>query len=169
MLAQAAVGTRDNQSLPFAIVDKKRALVFIYGADGGLQGASPVLLGLARGDDSVPGIGERKLSEIRPEERTTPAGRFVGERGRNLRGEDVLWVDYDAAVSMHRVLTTNPRERRIERLATPTPADNRISYGCINVPARFFDRTLLPLVRSVRPPVIYLLPETRPVATLFGA
>ena len=48
------------------------------------------------------------------------------------------------------------------------PADNRISYGCINVPARFFDRTLLPLVRSVRPPVVYLLPETRPVATLFA-
>ena len=42
-----------------------------------------------------------------PEERTTPAGRFVAERGQNLRGEDVVWIDYDAAVLMHRVITTS--------------------------------------------------------------
>jgi len=88
-----------------------------------------VLLGLARGDDSVPGIGERKIAEILPFERTTPAGRFVGERGRNASGEDIVWVDYDAAVSMHRVRATNPKERRLERLASPTPADNRI-WAC---------------------------------------
>jgi hypothetical protein len=62
-----------------------------------------VLLGLARGDVSVPGIGERKISDINPHERTTPAGRFISEPGRNLSGEDIVWVDYDAAVSMHRV------------------------------------------------------------------
>jgi hypothetical protein len=30
---------------------------------------------------------------------------------------------------MHRVRATNPLERRLQRLATPTPDDNRISYG----------------------------------------
>ena len=35
---------------------------------------------------------------------------------------------------MHPVLTTERSERREQRLATPTPTDNRVSYGCINVP-----------------------------------
>jgi len=166
MLAQAAVGTRDNQSLPFAIVDKKRALVFIYGADGGLQGASPVLLGLARGDDSVPGIGERKMSEIRPEERTTPAGRFNSEPGVNLQGEDIVWLDYDAAVSMHRVRTNNKKERRLERLASTRPEDHRISYGCVNVPAGFYDAHVKPLFGNA-PGVIYVLPEKKSAREYF--
>ena len=105
-----------------------------------------MLLGLAHGDDSVPGIGERQMSEIRPEERTTPAGRFVSEPGRNLQGEDIVWIDYDAAVSMHRVRATNPAERRLERLASPGVDDNRISYGCINVPADFYDAHLKPVL-----------------------
>ena len=43
-----------------------------FEADGHLKGDAPVLLGLARGDDTVPGIGERKLADIKPSERTTP-------------------------------------------------------------------------------------------------
>jgi hypothetical protein len=37
------------------------------------------------------------------------------------------------------VITTDPKERRAERLATPSPLDNRISYGCIKVSAAFFE------------------------------
>ena len=35
--------------------------------------------------------------------------------GVNASGEDILWVDYDNAISMHRVRPTNPAERRLER------------------------------------------------------
>ncbi len=51
----------------------------------------------------------------------------------------ILWVDYEDGIAMHAVITTNPKGRRLQRLTTPTPLDNRISYGCINVPAKFFD------------------------------
>ncbi|MET3443181.1 hypothetical protein ABIC94_003970 [Variovorax paradoxus] len=165
-LAQAATSVQDNQGLPFAIVDKKKARVFIFGADGTLQGASPVLLGLAQGDESVPGIGERKLSDIRPDERTTPAGRFVSEPGINLQGEDIVWVDYGAAVSMHRVRTNNKSERRLERLASANAEDHRISYGCINVPAAFYDTYVKPVFGSARG-VIYVLPEKQPARAYF--
>jgi len=165
-LAQAATSTRDSQGLPFAIVDKKKARVFIFGADGMLQGASPVLLGLAQGDESVPGIGERKMSEIRPEERTTPAGRFVSEPGINLQGEDVVWVDYGAAVSMHRVRANNKAERRLERLASANAEDHRISYGCINVPAAFYDAYVKPVFGNAHG-VIYVLPEKQPARAYF--
>lgn len=157
----------DNEGAPFAVIDKRRAHLWLFDAAGRAKGNTPVLLGLARGDASVPGIGERPLAEIRPHERTTPAGRFVAERGRNMAGEDIFWIDYDTAVSMHRVRATNAAERRLERLATPTADDNRISYGCVNVPQAFYDQAVAPLFAAPRP-VVYLLPETMPIGHLFA-
>lgn len=161
--------SRDNAGAPFHVIDKKQARLFAFDADGRLLGASAVLLGAAIGDHSVPGIGERPMSQIRPEERTTPAGRFVSEQGKNLNGEDVTWLDYDSAVSLHRVRTSKPSERRLERLATPTPADNRISYGCINVPVAFYERHIRPGPQSKRPAVIYVLPEAEPASNAWAS
>lgn len=166
-VAAWAVQTHNHLGRPFVIVDKAQARVLVFSADGGLQASSPVLLGAARGDDSVPGIGQRKIADIRPHERTTPAGRFVAEPGRNAQGEDIVWVDYEAAVSMHRVRANEPKERRLERLASATVADNRISYGCINVPAAFYDRHLKPLFAGARG-IVYVLPETRTLSQTFG-
>lgn len=166
-IAAQIVASADNGQQPFLIVDKVGARLYVFAPDGTLRGSSPVLLGVARGDDSVPGIGERKIADILPFERTTPAGRFKAEAGRNLGGEDIVWVDYDAAVSMHRVRATNPRERRLERLASSTVADNRISYGCINVPAAFFDAWVSPIFKSSSAPV-YVLPEVRHEREVFS-
>jgi hypothetical protein len=166
-LANWAVATADYKNRSFVILDKKDARVYVFEPSGRLKAASPVLLGYAIGDDNAPGIGTKPLAQIRPEERTTPAGRFVAEIGMNARGEDVVWVDYDAAVSMHRVLTTNPAERRLERLATPTNEDNRVSYGCINLPKAFYEDVLAPTVQRVGA-IIYVLPETRPMQQVFG-
>jgi hypothetical protein len=167
-VADWVVDSGDNHGVPFVIVDKMDAKVFVFGADGRLRGAAPALLGLSRGDDSIPGIGDRKLSDIRPEERTTPAGRFVASLGYNFHRKDVLWVDYDLAVSLHRVVSTKPSERRLERLATPTPLDNRISYGCINVPARFFDNVVSPTFAGTKG-IVYVLPETRSNREIFAS
>ena len=135
-------GTADNGKLPYVVIDKVQARLLVFSPTGVLIGSSAVLLGSAPGDASVPGIGERELRAVLPHERTTPAGRFVLEAGRNLQGDDIIWVDYDAAVSMHRVRANNPAEQRLARLASATPLDNRISYGCINVPAAFYDQVL---------------------------
>ncbi|HZF83219.1 MAG TPA: L,D-transpeptidase [Burkholderiaceae bacterium] len=166
-LVQRALAAQDNRGQAFAVVDKKHARVHVFAADGTLRGTSPVLLGLAKGDDSVPGIGERPMAQIRPHERTTPAGRFASEPGVNTHGEDIVWVDYDAAVSMHRVRTANKADRRLERLATPTIADNRISYGCINVPAAFYDGYIKPALGSTRG-VVYVMPETESAERRFS-
>lgn len=149
----------DNEGAPFGVIDKQGARLWLFDARGQAVGNTPVLLGLARGDVSVPGIGERPMSAIRPAERTTPAGRFIAEPAHNAAGEDIFWVDYGAAVSMHRVRATDPAEHRLQRLATPTPADNRISYGCINVPAAFYDDQIRSQFAQ-RGGVVYILPET---------
>jgi hypothetical protein len=108
------------------------------------------------------------MSRIRPEERTTPAGRFVAALGRNWHGKEILWVDYDDAISMHPVITTKPAERRAQRLATPTPLDNRISYGCINVPAKFFENVVRPAFTGTNG-IVYVLPETRSARAVFAS
>lgn len=165
-LVDWVVATDDAGGRPFVVVDKVNATASAFRADGSLLGASPALVGLGRGDESPPGIGERKLSTIKPSERITPAGRFSASLGRNLRGEDIVWVDYAAAVSLHRVATQVRGERRLERLATPSPLDNRISYGCINVPAVFYDQVVKPIF-AAGPAIVYVLPETRTVAEVF--
>ena len=156
----------DAGGRPFIVIDKPAAAMYVFDADGRVRGSAPVLLGAAIGDDTVPGVGDKPLDKVLPEEKTTPAGRFVGEPGRNARGEDVVWVDYDAAVSMHRVITFNADERRLERLATATVADNRISYGCINVPAEFYDAYVRPAYAQ-RNAVVYVLPEVKPLNQVF--
>ena len=162
------VASGDNQGLPFVVIDKVAAKVFVFSPDGRPRGDTTALLGLAVGDDSVPGIGDRPLSQIRPEERTTPAGRFVARFGPSLGHGRVLWVDYATAISLHPVVTSNPKERRLERLRTPTPQDNRISYGCINVSPVFYDEVILPTFGG-GDSIFYILPETKPLDEVFPA
>lgn len=167
-LAGWVLDSGDHGGQPFVIVDKAEAAVFVFDSGGRLLGAGPALLGLARGDDAVPGIGQRALSSILPGERTTPAGRFVASLDRNVHGRPILWVDYDTAISLHPVVTSKRAERRAERLATPTPDDNRISYGCINVAPGFFGKVVVPAFKHSSG-IVYVLPETRPASEVFAA
>ena len=78
----------------------------------------------------------------------------------------MLWLDYAAGIAMHAVVTSNPAEHRLQRLATASVADNRISYGCINVPAEFFDTVVGPLFGGAGG-IVYVLPETRTIDAEF--
>jgi len=158
--------TRDNGTLPYIIIDKKAAAVLVFDASGKLQGVTPALVGVAPGDDSTPGVGSKELSKIGPAERTTPAGRFVSRLGTAAGGENVLWVDWSTSVALHAVVTGNRRERRLERLLSPSPVDNRITFGCINVPANFYREKVGPLFRRAGG-VVYVLPDTKPLETVF--
>jgi hypothetical protein len=156
----------DAQRLPFAVIDKVAAKVFMFDSAGRLLGASAALLGISHGDDSVPGIGKRKLATIKPQERTTPAGRFQASLGQDFE-QDILWIDYDAALSLHRVIVGNPRDNRAGRLASASPLDNRISFGCINVPAPFYDKVVMPAFTGTVG-IVYILPETKPLRAVLA-
>jgi len=166
-MADWVLHSQDNRQMAFVIVDKKDAKVYVFDARGRLKAATPALMGAAQGDDTVPGIGDKPLSQVKPEEKTTPAGRFVAELGMNTGGEDIVWVDYDAAVSMHRVRANVKSERRLERLASATPDDNRISFGCINLPPAFYEQVLRPAVQNGGA-VIYVLPEVHSLPQTFA-
>ena len=167
-IADWAVHSQDTEGLPFAVIDKQEGRVYVFGPDGRLRGASAALVGAARGDESPPGIGTRPISSIQPQERTTPAGRFKAVMGKGGKNEDLLWVDYDTAVALHRVVTSVPKERRLERLRSNVPEDRRITYGCINVPVDFYDTVVRPTF-STSGGIVYILPELRRPEELFGS
>lgn len=164
--ALGVIASNDHRRRPFAVVDKKGARLVLYAGDGRVLGAAPVLLGLQPGDHAVRGVGRKPISAIRPEERTTPAGRFDTEPGRNLAGERVVWMDYEEGLALHRLRPAPARERRAERLASSTPVDNRISLGCVILDASFYVSVVEPVLGRQRG-VIYVLPESEPLAAVF--
>src|SRR3546814_5084076 len=164
-LAGWVVAANDSQGYPFAVIDKAAAQILVFGGDGRLRGAAPGLFGSAVGDHSAPGIAGLALREIPGRDRTTPAGRFVGGFGPSIDAGRVLWVDYDSAVSIHPTATGVPAERRVERLASPSPDDIRITHGCINVSPELDRKVVSPKFEPVG--VFYILADAAPVAETF--
>lgn len=156
--AEWVVNSGDNHNLPFIIVDKVNAEVYAFDASGHLYEAAPALLGLGRGDFTAPGVGKIPLLQIPPAERTTPAGRFVSKIVLDSHGEEVLLLNYDIALTLHAVIEGTPEEHRAERLASTTPSDNRISFGCINVPKPFFKNVIQSKFSGTNS-IVYILPE----------
>lgn len=160
-LAAWVAASGDNHALPWAVIDKTNAALFLYDAAGQPLAAVPVLVGIAPGDDASPGVGSKKLSDLGPAEKTTPAGRFLAKFGLPVAGERVLWVDYATSVAIHPIpKDASPKEKRRERMLSPEPDDNRITFGCINVPRAFYTGTLRPLFRG-KGGYVYVLPDTK--------
>ncbi|MDB5705575.1 MAG: hypothetical protein JWN66_2691 [Sphingomonas bacterium] len=157
----------DNASLPYIIVDKNAASLFLFDATGKSLGEVPVLIGVAVGDDASPGIGSKNLAEIGPAEKTTPAGRFLAKFGLAAGGQRILWVDYATSVALHPIPKgASPKERRRQRMLSPTPDDNRITFGCINVPIAFYSKSVRPLFLK-KGGYVYVLPDTKPLEAVF--
>jgi hypothetical protein len=166
-LSEWIVSSGDHQQLPFIIVDKRAAKVFLFMADGNLHASSAALLGIAVGDDTAPSVGQKKLSDMSLDERTTPAGRFVADIGLDLKNSEILWVDYDSGLSLHTVVTSVASERRTQRLASERPADLRITYGCINVSGQFYQEFVYPTFKNTNG-IVYILPEVHSIGKVFG-
>jgi len=157
----------DNLGLPYAIVDKTMASLFLFDATGKPLGRVPVLIGIAVGDDATPGVGSKKLGEIGPAEKTTPAGRFLAKFGLAAGRRKVLWVDYANSVAIHPIpADASKSERRRERMLSPASDDNRITFGCINVPMAFHGKVMRPLFQR-KGGYVYVLPDTKPLEAVF--
>lgn len=156
----------DNGSLPYIIVDKTAASLLLFDAKGKPLGEVPILIGIALGDEASPGIGAKNLAEIGPAERTTPAGRFLAKFGLAAGRQKVLWVDYATSVALHPIPKGNQKERRRQRMLSPAIDDNRITFGCINVPMAFYSKSVRPLFQR-KGGYVYVLPDTKPLEVVF--
>lgn len=165
-IAEWAVHSGDHQRLPFIVVDKVHAKAAAFDSSGRLLGTTPVLLGMGVGDTFAPGVVNMDMYQTLPSQRITPAGRFFAEEDRNLQGQRVLWVDYDAAIAIHKLSSKRTKQRRHERMASPNPADHRITYGCINVPPAFYEKIVSPGFRR-KGGIVYVLPDVTPLKSVF--
>jgi hypothetical protein len=147
---------------PFAIVDKRQALLSVYDADGRLVGRTAALLGLTPGDVEPASARGKAPSALGSHERVTPAGRFEAQPGRNLSGERVVWFNYDTNLAIHRLRPVAASQRRPERLASASGDDKRITLGCVVVDPAFFDNVVLPTLGN-GPSLVYILPEREPI------
>jgi hypothetical protein len=107
------------------------------------------------------------MSAIPPSKRITPAGRWWSRLAPDASGKTVLVIDHAAALSLHPIVKGQPYEQRAHRIATATPEDNRISFGCINAPVAFFSGVVNTLFAN-KMGVVYILPETRSAAEQYG-
>ncbi|WIW87508.1 hypothetical protein K3M67_11030 [Sphingobium sp. V4] len=155
----------DNGKLPYVIIDKQAARIWLFDAKGSRIADAPVLIGIMAGDDATPGVGAKSLAEIGPAEKTTPAGRFLARFGVAAGKTRVLWVDYTTSVALHTIPPGNPKEKRVNRMLSPDIADNRITFGCINVPKRFYAQ-VGPLFRR-KGGYVYILPDAKPMEDVF--
>ncbi|WCM25416.1 hypothetical protein NDN01_15260 [Sphingomonas sp. QA11] len=166
-VADWIAASADNGALPYLIIDKNAASLLLFDAKGKALAKVPVLIGVAVGDDASPGIGSKNLAEIGPAEKTTPAGRFLAKYGLAAGRQKVLWVDYATSVALHPIPKgASPKERRRQRMLSPTPDDNRITFGCINVPMAFYNKSLRPLFQK-KGGYVYILPDTKPLEAVF--
>ena len=165
-MADWVVARRDNGRMPFMVLDKRDARLYVFEASGRLVDQTPVLLGSAHGDETYPGIGDVPIDQVKPFQRTTAAGRFVTRPGLDADHTDVVWLDYDAALAMHRVINKVKSEHRLQRIASANPKVRRISWGCINIPIAFFDSYISP-VFGKRSGVTYVIPERKTFAEVF--
>ena len=158
-LARQVLASADHGGLPFAVVDKQAATLMIFRADGQLVGTTPVLLGRAAGDQSIPGVGSRTQSgQLRFSDQITTAGRFDSQPGHNLAGEAVVWIDYDSALAIHRLRPGPSQQDRALRLASADPQARRVSAGCVVVPVAFYQAVVAPVLGRSRG-VVYVMAE----------
>lgn len=167
-IADWAVHSRDHKDLPFIIIDKVNATAVAFDARGRLLQKAPVLIGMGVGDRYAPGVAEMDMYDLKPSQRITPAGRYYADEGRDLDGQRVLWVHYDSGVAIHKIPTKFTQQRRQERMRSPTPDDNRITYGCINVPPTFYDEVVARHFRS-KGGIVYVLPDSTPLRSVFSS
>ncbi|MCX7041378.1 MAG: hypothetical protein NT117_01540 [Gammaproteobacteria bacterium] len=163
---QWVAASKDNAGLPFVVVDKVNAQVYAFTPHAQLKATSPILLGMGAGD-KVLVSPDAPMSAIPPAKRITPAGRYPSKLVKDNHGKVVLLVDGPNLITMHIVVKGTPVQRRTERLLSPATNDNRVSYGCINVPPAFFTTVIDPDFRP-RQGIVYVLPEKTTPGQMFG-
>ena len=152
-VARWAVESQDHAGLPFVVVDKARARLFAFDLSGRLLASTPVLLGASRGDGPAAAAA-------------TPAGRFVGATWLSIHGDGIVWINADAALSLHGIPSGLSPGHSAQRLASDDVEDKRISDGSLHVSGQFYRDYLSALKGQAS--IAYVLPEVVPVRDVFN-
>jgi hypothetical protein len=145
--------SKDNAGRPYIIADKQSGEIHIVGADGQVKATAPALYGRKLGDGMS--IGETPAGIFTIHQEAAPAS-YGGDLQQFATAPD------GDVYAIHRVLTNNKQDRP-GRLASPTAEDNRISLGCINIPADLYNKYLSGKFDGK----LYVLPDQRSLGDVF--
>lgn len=145
--------SKDNAGRPYIIADKQSGEIHIVGADGTVKATAPALYGRKMGDGMS--IGETPAGIFTIHQEAAPAS-YGGDLQQFATAPD------GDVYAIHRVLTNNKQDRP-GRLASPTAEDNRISLGCINIPADLYNKYLSGKFDGK----LYVLPDQRSLGDVF--
>ena len=144
------IDTNDNGGRPFVIADKKAGKLYLMNADGKVVDTTPALFGKTPSDSAktsgVTGAGKYDLKYNRDARLPSGYAGSVQSFDTGANGEQF---------AIHRVIDVKGQNRQ-SRLDSKTARDNRITLGCINVPAEFYNQHLDNELGAV----LYVLPET---------
>jgi len=143
----------------FIVADKPNGMMHVFKEDGSHAISDATLYGKDAGDVLD------KVSSLEGGPKITPAGKFtMKESPADYAGGTSLILveskDHTGYIAIHAADVSTPSENRLGRLDTPSTADNRISYGCINTKHGTFINEIKPNIASLDGGLIFVLPET---------
>ena len=153
----------------FMVADKPNGMLHIFKEDGSHALSDPTLYGKDTGDVM------EALSSLEGGAKVTPAGKFTlkARPSTYAGGQELILVeskDYTGYIAIHAADTSTPSENRLGRLDTPTAADNRVSYGCINTKHDTFINEIAPNIANLDGGMVFVVPDAQEqAAQMFAA
>lgn len=150
----------------FIVADKPMGMIHFFSPNGRLLVQDVSLYGADAGDVAQAG------------KKITAAGafklkldRFVPGYAGNMTLDLVGSEDVEGAVTaIHAAYLDEPAEKRLDRLASETPDDNKISNACINTTHETFVNKLKPNIEEFDGGMVFVLPDaTEKTAEMFPA
>ena len=157
---------RQGHGKSFVMLDKINGLIYAFDGKGVLLAKAPSLYGASGKDLLSEESASKTMDQMTTADKVTPAGVF-GAKGVNNSsyGFTVNFAEYKTgAIAIHIVYLGTPSENRQYRLDSKSPLDNRISYGCINVPAEFMS---VMKAHFSKDSVVIVLPELQSAESFF--
>jgi hypothetical protein len=138
-IAEWVAATRDNGGLPFFVVDRTYAQLYVFDAAGSLQAVAPVTTDADRGDRSAGFGGARPAGDtgrFHENEKSAPAARFIAAGDGDLREEGVA-----PAAAYENVINKILAGSRVVVYVVPeTPAPGVAASDYVSYTARQPDR-----------------------------
>jgi hypothetical protein len=153
----------------FMVADKPNGMLHIFKEDGSHALSDPTLYGKDTGDVM------EAVSSLEGGAKVTPAGKFTlkARPSTYAGGQELILVeskDYTGYIAIHAADTSTPSENRLGRLDTPTAADNRVSYGCINTKHDTFINEIAPNIANLDGGMVFVVPDAQEqAAQMFAA
>lgn len=155
ILLFSIVNTSYASDVPTITVDKNAGTMSVYFPDTNLTITKPVLLGKVKSNT----LNMYSYDHPSKSDNITPAGTFkvIKMFSWRLNEPMMTFIRGKSAVSaIHPLWMGNPDQKRVERLKSLTPDDNKITGGCINVDSKFYYDVLDKLPDGV---ILTILPE----------